>query len=556
MKRKELMKKAIALLTAVTMAASVAGCGKQTETATTNEGETKTEDSGATENADTAQTTEQAEAPAGEAELFGEEVTIRVMAWDRGNAAPGTTTEDNALTKWIQQQVKEKFNINVEYVSVPRSESDNKLNIMMSGGTAPDIVFTYDQTMFYNYANSGALHELSDSYGKFGSDIAKYCEEAQPIGIIEDQRFAVMKQRGTESARHLSYIRKDWLDELGMSVPTTKEELGKYLYAVKEKQLGGANTSPWAMSGRTDTEKMYLNFIGSYVNLPTEKDAYVYNESYMAVAPGSRDGLKVLNTWYNDGLITKDFPTDTTEDAYKANVANGSVGFLLDDVTNTHASFEVLNNNLGKETFVTVQCFDLPDGSYRLPFEYRHAMFVMIPSSTDAAKIDACMKYLNWMSDPEVAVNIRYTPDHTVDANGVAIEPTEAVKNEKGYPGTCDDYGIMNLNYDWVNDVDVMSQVDFENQATPWASLEWYKSYYTERVKSPYKFRFPVYSYISEDEQTFGADIKTRMVEFVYKVICAPADQFDLVYDAGYKELENAGLKKILDGRAAFFDTL
>ena len=59
-----------------------------------------------------------------------------MMAWDRGNAAPGTTTENNALTQWIQEQVKELYNINVEYVSVPRSESDDKLNIMMSGGTA------------------------------------------------------------------------------------------------------------------------------------------------------------------------------------------------------------------------------------------------------------------------------------------------------------------------------------------------------------------------------------------------------------------------------------
>lgn len=66
------------------------------------------------------------------------------------------------------------FNINVEYVSVPRSESDNKLNIMMSGGTAPDIVFTYDQTLYYNYANSGALHELSESYDKFGGKIATF----------------------------------------------------------------------------------------------------------------------------------------------------------------------------------------------------------------------------------------------------------------------------------------------------------------------------------------------------------------------------------------------
>ncbi len=552
MKKRKLFKKVFALLMATMMLASLTACSEKPATDKTSEGDA---DKAATGEKDTAGGDQETQ-PATEDELFGDETTIRVMLWDRGNAAPGTTTEDNALTKWIQEQVKELYNINVEYVSVPRSESDNKLNIMMSGGTAPDIVFTYDQTMYYNYANSGALHELSESYAKFGGNIASFGKEAQPIAMIGDERFAVMKQRGTESARHLSYIRKDWLDELGMDLPTTKEELGDYLYAVKDNKLGGDDTIPWAMSGRTDTEKMYLNFVGSYVELPTDRDAYIYNEAYMAVAPGSKDGLKVLNTWYNDGLINKDFAIDRAEDVYKANVANGKVGFLLDDVTNTHSSFEVLNNALGKETFVPVQCFDLPDGSYRLPFEYRHAMFVMIPSSTDDSKVDACMKYLNWMADPEVAVNIRYTPEHTVDANGVAIEPSEEVKNEKGYPGTCDDLGIMNLNFPWANDIETLSQVDFANQATEWASLDWYRNYYKMRVESPNKFRFPIYSFITEDEQTYGANIKTSMVEFVYTVITAPADKFNETYEAGYQELVNAGLQKILDGRADYYDSI
>lgn len=41
-----------------------------------------------------------------EDELFGEETTIRVMLWDRGNAAPGTTTEDNALTNGFKDKSK------------------------------------------------------------------------------------------------------------------------------------------------------------------------------------------------------------------------------------------------------------------------------------------------------------------------------------------------------------------------------------------------------------------------------------------------------------------
>lgn len=481
------------------------------------------------------------------------ETTIRVMVWDRGNAAPNTTTEDNALTKYIQEQMKENYNINVEYVSVPRSGSDDKLNIMMSGGTAPDIVFTYDQSLYYNYASSGALHELSDSYEKYGENIANYCAEAQSISMVGDEKYAVMKQRGTESTRHMAYIRQDWLDELNMAMPTTKAELGEYLKAVVENKLGGDETIGWAMAGRTDTEKMYLNFLGSYVDLDSDRTAYIYNEAYMAVAPGAEEGLKLLNTWYNEGLISKDFPVDTAEDVYKAAIANGQVGFMLDDPENVWDSIEVLNGTLGHETFVPLYTFELSDGSYRDPYEYRYAMFVMIPSTTDDSKVDACMQYLNWLADPSNAVNVRYTPDKVVDENGVAAEPSQDVKDEKGYPGTCDDLCIMNLNFDWVNDTTVLAEQAYATQATEWASLDWYQSYYDMKVQSPYKYRFPVYSYICDAEQSKGADVKVKMVEYVYNCICA--EDFDTAYANGQETLQKAGLQEILDGRAAYYDS-
>lgn len=548
MRRKGFMAKSAALCMAMSMIFTT-GCGNSAPATTATDSKSTSET-----------TTTQAAESTGEQEQattdkFDKEVSIRVMLWDRGNAAPNTTTENNALTQWIQEQMKDLYNIKVEYVSVPRSGSDDSLNIMMTGGTAPDIVFSYSQSLFYNYASSGALNDLTALYEQYGSNIATYCEEAQGIGTVGDTRYAVMKQRGTEMPRHMAYIRQDWLDELGMDMPKTKEELGEYLYAVKEAKLGGDNTIPWAMSGRTDTEKNYLNFVGSYVDLASERDAYIYSETYMAVAPGSKDGLKVLNQWYNDGLITQDFPTDTTEDGMKADVANGRAGFVLDDATQPWDSIQVLNNTEGGETFVPIQCFDLSDGSYRIPFEYRHAMYVMIPSTTkDEDKLVACMKYLNWLADPENATKVRYTPDYTTNEIGVAKEPSQEEKDTKGYTGTCDDLCIMNLNFTWVNDNEVLAQTDFDNQETQWETLDWFKNFYTLREEG--KFRFPTYGYISEDEQTYGKDVENRMVEFVYTVICCPTADFESTYESSYTELLNAGLQKILDGRAAYYDSL
>lgn len=486
------------------------------------------------------------------AEEKGEEVTIKVMVWDRGNAAPGTTSENNALTDWIKQQVKEKYNINVEYVSVPRSSSDDKINIMMSGGSAPDIIFTYDQGVFNNFAVNGGLADLSEAYEKYGTDIEKNIGEAQNMGQMDGKRFAVMKMRGVEAPRHTAYIRQDWLDELGMEMPKTKDELFAYLEAVKEKNPGGVdNVIPWAMSGRNDTEKGYLNFVGSYVNLENEKDAYIYNEAYMAVAPGAVDGIRKLNELYNKGLISKDFATDTTEDIYKAQVSAGNVGFLLDDTTRIFDYLRVLNPTIGHSTFTPIQCFELEDGSYRTPFEPRFGMFIMVPKTSEK-KVDACMKYLNWQADPEVAENIGFTPDHVRDELGVPISLTEEELFAKGYPGTADDLTIVTAALEYTTKKE--SVVGQWAKANTWEDESWFEKVYD--VRNEGKFRFPTYSYISEAEASYGQNVKNLMIEYVYKLISCPTENFDAMQQTEYNNLVNAGLQKILDARAEYYDSV
>ena len=538
MKKARLLKSCMAVFAA---AALVTGCGSSagkdatTAAATTAAGGTETK------------------AEATTAADKGEEVTIKVMVWDRGDAAPGTTVEKNTQTEWIKQQMKEKYNINVEYVSVPRSSSDDKLNIMMSGGSAPDIVFTYNQGIFYNFAQNGGLADLTQAYETYGTDIKKYVSDAQNMGQIEGKQLAIMKQRGVESPRHTAFIRQDWLDKLGMQMPKTKEELVAYLQAVKDKNPGGVdNVIPWAMSGRNDTEKGYLNFVASYVNYANDKDAYMYSEGYAAVAPGAVDGIKKLNELYNKGLISKDFATDTQEDIYKAQLTAGNVGFYLDDTERTFDFISVLNQTLGSKTFVPVQCFELADGSYRTPFEQRYGMFIMIPKTSEK-KADACMKYLNWQADPEVAENIVYTTEHKRDENGVPLKFTDEELYAKGYPKTLDDLNIVNLAMEWTTKKDSI--------VGKWAkdypgvgNTDWFSNFYD--VRSEGKFRYPVYSNISQAESDYGQNVENMMIEYVYKLVSCSPDQFDALQKTEYDNLVNAGLQKILDARAEYFDTI
>lgn len=71
-------------------------------------------------------------ATAEEAEVyrFDKPITLKVSVFDRGNAG-GTAPDDNYYTKWIQENFGDPRNITIEWVVIPRSEEEAKLNQLL-----------------------------------------------------------------------------------------------------------------------------------------------------------------------------------------------------------------------------------------------------------------------------------------------------------------------------------------------------------------------------------------------------------------------------------------
>lgn len=105
-------------------------------------------------------------------------------------------------------------------------------------------------------------------------------------------------------------IRQDWLDEVGLDVPQTYEQLEEVLKAFKNtlnaqvpiymnsqcyitSLSDGYDVAKFAADGGNDTAMPY------FVDNGTVKCS-LNEENY-------REYLKMLNSWYNDGLIDKDF---------------------------------------------------------------------------------------------------------------------------------------------------------------------------------------------------------------------------------------------------------
>lgn len=483
------------------------------------------------------------------AEGSGKTEEITVMVWDRGSAAPGTTNEENALTKYIQEEVLKACNVKVNFMATPRTGSDDKVNVMMAGGTAPDVILSYSQTLFGDYATKGGLADLTDAMAEYGSNIQKEMGDLQTVGQVEGKQYAIMSKRNVQLTKHIGYIRKDWLDQLGLEVPKTKEELITCLRAFKEENPGNVkNVVPWAMGGNQDTEKYYLNFVSSYVGEQTPENQYVYSKNFKCLDEGALEGFKVMNELYNEGLITKDFAVDTNDELYIQDLCAGNAGFVVDDNTRPFGWIQTLVGNIPTAKLEAVNCFETSDGSYINPADPLFGMYIMVPKTSEN-KTAAVMKYLNWLADPNNGVNVAFSPDHKTNEENVPISLTEDELKAAGYPLNLTDYCIANQYFPY-NDVKE-GVVSSWTMTYPTLEQEFFNTAYDALKEGLYVD--PTMPVVLDSESKYFNNLENMLIAYAYKLICCKPAEFDAVQKAEYKKLEEAGLNKILEERQSYY---
>jgi putative aldouronate transport system substrate-binding protein len=114
-----------------------------------------------------------------------------------------------------------------------------------------------------------------------------------------------------------AWIYKPWLDQLGLQVPTTTDELETDLKAFKTL---GPDVIPWsgAVSGSWNSQLMtfIMNSFTTYWEYGNERALYVDNGVIKAAfeQPGWKEGINYLNRLYKEGLIDPEiFTNDATK---------------------------------------------------------------------------------------------------------------------------------------------------------------------------------------------------------------------------------------------------
>ena len=546
-------KKMVALLLALTLVGSV-GCGK-----TGNSGNTPGTVSGGTQ---TASPNPSENASDGFQTTYGtktfDNTTLSVEVFDRSNAPEGSSVIDNKWTKYINQEMN-KVGITVKFVAVPRAEEVNKVQLMMASGTGPDIMLCYTASIVEGFYNDGGTFDLAPYVD--GGDQAKNLkdyigEECLDIGRNADGNlWGIAARRATTAATNI-FIRKDWLDEAGLQLPTTVEEMYTVLQAFK-KNHPSAFASGFAVNTKASDPHGIMSM--AFLKNVADEKAYAIEAGSAADLiysdPGFGEYFKWINKIYNEGLMDPEYYVNVTNDnALKEDFVNGRIGCFE---SNVNYNVDNLRGSLLKTLQATdpkADVISLPplknvnDGQiYNKNYPINGA-FTFIPKT--AKNVEAAITYLDWLGTKEGGFTLFHGNEgehFSYDASGVPAV-IDAEYNAKDKDWTRHDlFLIGNQGY-------YKTQEDFA--AATSKEAPGYEQYVMDNYKN-------AVAGIGRSDPTFTAPTFTeknteisiiREEYFVKLVTCAP-DKFDATLEEFKAKLKGAGYDNIVQERTDFYNS-
>lgn len=339
--------KALAVSLCAAMAASMfTGCSEKTtstEAAKTTEAAKATEAPKAAETA-AAQANDTAET--GITYPLDTDVQLRIYILS-GLALPSGYSEWDEVP--FLKGLEERWGVDIIWESAPAgADKDVAYNLMLQDADLPQIVFGNKCTTnnMEGLVNDGIAMDLSGLLETYAPDYWAYLHNPDDINRVKDLALATTEKYGLThfiGPRHTpengtwagTAIRKDWLDALGLEVPSTLEEADVVARAFHEN-YGAVVTGvkSWFanchfMSDGTDSMATWQ--WSTYLEDGEVKCANIGDEY--------REYLEFMHTWYEDGILDQNFSGATTDSLLQM-VNAGETGFICTaaDYLATHNS--------------------------------------------------------------------------------------------------------------------------------------------------------------------------------------------------------------------------
>ena len=195
-----------------------------------------------------------------------------------------------------------------------------KYNLAIASDELPDFMETVPLQIYSELLDNDLIEDITDVWDAVAHPV--WLKEAMSFsdGIawrlaeVNGRKMGVPYIEQAAQNDKVLWIRQDWLDAVGMSAPTTIEELHAVMTAFVEADMGqGGEGTTLGIAANRQVNTWYCSLdpvFGAWGVMPT---FWTPDENgdlqYDSVRPEIKEALGVLRQWYSEGLLAPDFFT-------------------------------------------------------------------------------------------------------------------------------------------------------------------------------------------------------------------------------------------------------
>jgi len=427
----------------------------------------------------------------------------------------------------------------------------------MASQSAPDLCYTYSGDMISAFRDQGGILDLAPYIDSHLSDLKKllgddpvfpgkdfiYRNADQQTGRI----YSIHSYRVALAQRNI-FIRKDWLDKLGLPLPRNVTEFYNALVAFRDRDPGGVGRTRVVPYLTTDSWWGVADLINNSINTNiSDRDRWVNNVHERTLTlPGYKEGVRLMNKWYNEGLIYRDYPLLVGEDGNNM-LKSGIVGAFSGNWDTPYRTDSKINedlaNNVPGAQFVAVD-INLNNKSMM----DKSGLHIFIPAYSK--NHIAALQYLNWLAKPE---NYQFLQIGTLGVNHTIVNGVPSINGRPaGDPWFQN--SAQNIDYTMpMNGVEMGSQ-ELNSRVLALS----YGSVPPQVIVDAYAIstrnaRAAVVRQVTTTVNQYAQTLQDKSNALAAQAITAPTANFDRVWDAGLADWLASGAQEVINERASLW---
>ncbi|WP_135548226.1 extracellular solute-binding protein [Paenibacillus cymbidii] len=251
---------------------------------------------------------------------------ISVTVYDRGTIpASEGTIENNKMTRWIN----EAGPVDVTFVAVPRTQSEQKLNTLFASGKAPDLILEYAPQIKYTLIDQKLLRPIDsmiNQYSMHYKELLDLFPALRKAGAGSDGNLYQFGRINETVPQRGLFIRSDWLRKLNLEMPQTTNDLYLLAKAFTEQDPDG--------NGKKDTYGIAMSYNSgaaldemfgvTYPDYVVRGGELVHGWDNIEAVTAFKKAL------YSEGLVDPGYLNDKNGARAKNDFLNGKVGIYME----------------------------------------------------------------------------------------------------------------------------------------------------------------------------------------------------------------------------------